>query len=140
MYRRRRGLTRAGVDFAVGRRGGRFGDSVVIAVQDINIKLTGAMFLREFMERHRTSITPNAATRVFRPRFGVAPSDIRQWLANASEPNDVHELIAVVPDRWGMLAVTGASPTDAAAHAMALERMLIIDDLAVDPRAESRPG
>lgn len=130
----RRGLTRAGVDFAVGRLGGRYGDSVRVAVQDINIKLTGAMFMRAFMDRHGAAGPRYAATRVFVPRLGVTPTAVRERLASRpAEPHEVNELIAVVPGRWGMLAGTGASPADAAAHALMLERSLIVDELADDP-------
>jgi hypothetical protein len=42
---RRLRLLHCGVDFAIGTLGGKFGDSVVAAVQDINPKVTGALFL-----------------------------------------------------------------------------------------------
>lgn len=134
---RRRGLIRAGFDFAVGRVGGSFGDSVIVAVQDINIKMTGAMFLREFMERHRTSDPLDAATRVFLPRFGATCRAVEARLAAWAGSDRVHELIAVVPGRWGMLATTGASPAEAVAQALSLERRLIDEGLAVEPPTET---
>jgi hypothetical protein len=44
---RRLDLLHCGVDFAIGTLGGKFGNAVVAAVQDINPKVTGALFLRE---------------------------------------------------------------------------------------------
>ena len=63
---RRLGLLHCGVDFAIGTLGGKFGDAVVAAVQDINPKVTGALFLREFMARH-PAVGVGAATRVLVP-------------------------------------------------------------------------
>lgn len=133
-----RGLACMGVDFAIGRIGGRLGDSVVVAIQDINMKLPGAMFLREFMNRHKASVSASAATRVFRPHLGSSASDLLKHLTRETGPDHSYELIAVVPGRWGMFAMTGASAIDAATHVLAVEGRLMDAGLVVHPPAEPR--
>lgn len=125
---RAQGLVRAGVDFAVGRLGGRWGDREVIAVQDINIKLTGAEFLRVFQER-QGGAGRSVASRVFRPTFAATAEGLHQRLALLAASAQV-ELIAVVPGRWGIFAATGESPRDAAQRVLTLEQHLVADGLA----------
>jgi hypothetical protein len=129
-----RGLVQAGVDFAVGTLGGRFGDDVVVAVQDINAKLTGATFLREFMARQPTAWV-GAATRVFRPHPNATPAALHQRLSTISTAENTCEIISVVPGRWGMLAATAQTSAGAGETALALERTLITEGLATDPLA-----
>jgi hypothetical protein len=119
------GLVRAGVDFAVCRLGGRWGDHEVIAVQDINIKLTGAEFLRVFQERQGNA-GRSVASRVFRPTFMATAHDLQQRLARLAAPAPA-ELIAIVPGRWGIFAATGDSPRDAAQRVLTLEQHLVAD-------------
>lgn len=123
-----KGLVRAGVDFAVCRLGGRWGDRPVIAVQDINIKLTGAEFLRVFQERQGEA-GRSVASRVFRPTFAATAHGLRERLALLSAPAQA-ELIAVVPGRWGIFAATGDSPREAAQRVLTLEQHLVADGLA----------
>ncbi|WP_132117529.1 hypothetical protein [Actinocrispum wychmicini] len=129
---RHHGLVQAGIDFAVGTLGGRFEDTVVVAIQDINAKLTGAVLLREFMARHPIDTSAGAATRVFRPAASATPSAVQHHLSTKPAGGTRRELIATVPGRWGMLAVTGATPLEAGALALTAEQDLIAEGLAAD--------
>ena len=79
----RLGLLHCGIDFAVGTVGGVFGDTVMAAVQDINPKVTGALFLREFMARH-PEIGVGAATRVLSPEATESAESIRSLVSEFS--------------------------------------------------------
>ena len=97
---RRLGLLHCGIDFAVGTVGGVFGDPVMNAVQDINPKSTGALFLREFMARH-PGIGAGAATRVLCPdATEKCRTDPRVGLGILDRPTPCEE-VAVVPGRLG---------------------------------------
>ncbi len=119
----RLGLLHCGVDFAVGRLGGKFGDTVVAAVQDINPKVTGALFLREFMARH-PAVGVGAATRVLIPEATASAENIRSLVSKFSTAERPCEEIAVVPGRWAMIATSGQTSMLAGAQALTLERML----------------
>jgi hypothetical protein len=121
----RLGLLHCGVDFAVGTLGGKFGDTVVAAVQDINPKVTGALFLREFMARY-PDIGVAAATRVLIPEATASAAKIRSLLSQFSTPERPCEEIAIVPGRWAMIAASGQNSLLAGAQALALERMLAV--------------
>jgi hypothetical protein len=122
---RRLHLLHCGVDFAIGTLGGKFGDSVVAAVQDINPKVTGALFLREFMARHR-EVGVGAATRVLVPEATASAEKLRSLLSEFTTPERPCEEIAVVPGRWAMVATSGQTSLMAGAQAMTLERMLVV--------------
>jgi hypothetical protein len=119
----RLGLLHCGIDFAVGTVGGVFGDTVVAAVQDINPKVTGALFLREFMARH-PSIGAGAATRVLSPDATESADRIRELVSEYSTPQHPCEEVAVVPGRWAMIATSAATSLSAGATALAIERLL----------------
>lgn len=121
----RLGLLHCGVDFAVGTLGGKFGDTVVAAVQDINPKVTGALFLREFMARHAT-VGAGAATRVLVPEATTSAVKIRSLVSKFSTAERPCEEIAIVPGRWAMIATSGQTSMLAGAQALALERMLAV--------------
>jgi hypothetical protein len=122
---RRLGLLHCGVDFAVGTLGGKFGDAVVAAVQDINPKVTGALFLREFMARYPT-VGVGAATRVLIPDATASAEKIRSLLSKFSTAQQPCEEVAVVPGRWAMIATSGQTSVLAGAQALTLERMLTV--------------
>ncbi|HWF69399.1 MAG TPA: hypothetical protein VG187_07515 [Mycobacterium sp.] len=122
---RRLRLLHCGVDFAIGTLGGKFGDSVVAAVQDINPKVTGALFLREFMARY-PAIGVGGATRVLVPDATASAEKIRSLLSEFSTPEQPCEEIAVVPGRWAMIATSGQTSVLAGAQALTLERMLAV--------------
>lgn len=119
----RLGLLHCGVDFAVGTVGGKFGDAVVAAVQDINPKVTGALFLREFMARY-PAVGVGAATRVLIPDATASAEKIRSVVSKFSTAERPCEEIAVVPGRWAMIATSGQTSMLAGAQALTLERML----------------
>jgi hypothetical protein len=120
---RRLGMLHCGIDFAVGTVGGVFGDTVMAAVQDINPKVTGALFLREFMARH-PAIGAGAATRVLSHDATESPERIRELASEFSTAQQPCEEIAVVPGRWAMIATSAATSLSAGAKALAMERML----------------
>jgi hypothetical protein len=122
---RRLGLLHCGVDFAIGTLGGKFGDAVVAAVQDINPKVTGALFLREFMARY-PAVGVGAATRVLVPGATVSAEKIRSLLSQFSTAEQPCEEIAVVPGRWAMIATSAQTSVLAGAQALTLERMLAV--------------
>src|SRR6202042_2750980 len=119
----RLGLLHCGIDFAVGTVGGVFGDTVMAAVQDINPKVTGALFLREFMARH-PEIGAGAATRVLSPDATESAERIRELVSQCSTAEQPCEEVAVVPGRWAMIATSAATSLTAGAQALAMERML----------------
>ena len=123
---RRLGLLHCGVDFAIGTLGGKFGNAVVAAVQDINPKVTGALFLREFMARY-PAVGEGAATRVLIPDATASAEKIRSLLAKFSTAQQPCEEIAIVPGRWAMIATSGQTSVSAGAQALTLERMLAAD-------------
>jgi hypothetical protein len=122
---RRLGLLHCGVDFAIGTLGGKFGETVVAAVQDINPKVTGALFLREFMARH-PAVGGGAATRVLLPEATANAEKIRSLVSKFSTAQQPCEEIAVVPGRWAMIATSGQSSLCAGAQALTFERMLAV--------------
>ena len=119
----RLGLLHCGIDFAVGTVGGVFGDTVMAAVQDINPKVTGALFLREFMARH-PAIGTGAATRVLSPDATESAERIRELVSEFSTARQPCEEVAVVPGRWAMIATSAATSLSAGARALTMERML----------------
>jgi hypothetical protein len=119
----RLGLLHCGIDFAVGAIGGVFGDTVLAAVQDINPKVTGALFLREFMARH-PEVGAGAATRVLSPDATASAERIRELVGDCSTAARPCEEIGVVPGRWAMIATSAATSLTAGAQALSMERML----------------
>jgi hypothetical protein len=119
----RLGLLHCGIDFAVGTVGGVFGDTVVAAVQDINPKVTGALFLREFMARH-PEIGAGAATRVLSPDATGSAERIRELVSQSSTAELPCEEVAVVPGCWAMIATSAATSLTAGARALTMERAL----------------
>ena len=120
----RLGLLHCGIDFAVGTVGGVFGDSVLAAVQDINPKVTGALFLREFMARH-PEIGAGAATRVLSPDATGSAERIRALVSESSTAQQPCEEVGVVPGRWAMIATSAATSLTAGAQALTMERTLV---------------
>jgi hypothetical protein len=96
----------------------------VAAVQDINPKVTGALFLREFMARY-PAVGGGAATRVLVPEATASAEKIRSLLSKFSTAQQPCEEIAVVPGRWAMIATSGQTSLSAGAQALTLERMLV---------------
>ncbi|MFH8881292.1 hypothetical protein [Streptomyces californicus] len=120
------GLVTGGIDFAVGRLGGAFGDRLLVGAIDFNLSAHGAESLRTFRDRAREQGIDElyAATRVFLP---PADRTLHQMTAAARSmvvPGALLEAVACVPRRWAMVAATGAGPAVAAARAEALTAAL----------------
>lgn len=126
------GLSIAGIDFAIGRVGGRFGDEVILGIQDPNISFNGAECLRVFLEKVNGSLTSqtsellHGATLVVRPDTNYDLPEIRQILKKCF-PETAHllEVITAIPDCWGMIAAAGQTPTVAIERVAALRKVLI---------------
>jgi hypothetical protein len=124
---RRLGLLHCGIDFAVGTVGGVFGDTVMAAVQDINPKVTGALFLREFMARH-PEVGAGAATRVLSPQATASAERIRELVAQCSTAEQPCEEVGIVPGCWAMIATSATTSLTAGAQALTMERTLAASD------------
>jgi hypothetical protein len=124
------GLVTAGVDFAIGRIGGKFEDRVLVAAQDLNLSSHGAEYLRSFLdhirlERHLSEDCPlYGATRVVRPALSSSAEQLDQ-IAQQMSSLDLHlKTIASVPGRWGMIACNAATPTESATGLLEFESRL----------------
>ncbi|WDG29447.1 hypothetical protein N7925_14335 [Streptomyces sp. CA-278952] len=116
------GLVTGGIDFAVGRLGGAFGDRLLVGAIDFNLSAHGAESLRTFRDRAREQgiDEPYAATRVFLPPADRTLHQLAATARSMAVPGALLEAVACVPRRWGMVAATGAGPAVAAARAEAL--------------------
>jgi hypothetical protein len=114
-----------GLDFAIGRVGGRFGDRVLTACIDVNLSWCGAEYLWAFLDRtgaHRAG--RSAATRVYQPTATASLAETAEFVAATVPAGEQARVIACVPGTWGMLAVTGPDPLAAGAHVTALTAAL----------------
>lgn len=125
-----RGFVTGGVDFVIGRLGGRFGDRPTAAVVDLNLSHHGGEYLRTFLDEclpgHRY-----AATRVYRPSAHANLTETAGELARATSQREESRLIGCIPGDWGMLAATGDTPLDAARRAFGLVEALREAELAI---------
>lgn len=126
------GLVIGGVDFAVGQIGGRFGDEVVLAIQDLNLSSHGAEYLRSFVDRsqRQAAATVYAATKVIRPSTAAVLPVLTKVTDELSTDSTKFTTVASVPDRWGMIAAASDSASSAANSVFELERHLIHQELA----------
>lgn len=126
-----RALVKGGIDYAIGRLGGRFGDEVLIAMQDLNLSTNGAEFVRAFLREARQALTANgpegagvyAATKSVRPAAGVGIGRL-QVAVDRDGPGSVSRAIASCPGRWGLIAVGSHDPVSSAEAVIRLEREL----------------
>jgi len=134
-------LVKGGIDFAVARVGGRFGDSVLVGMQDLNLSSCGAEFLRVFLAQARLALGRNdpaamppvhAATKVVRPAPGAGLALLREAVDHTSTDHHARA-ISSVPGRWGLVAVAHPDPVDAAEQVLALEERLRQDGLLARP-------
>jgi hypothetical protein len=137
-------LVKGGVDFAVARVGGRFGDSVLVGMQDLNLSSCGAEFLRMFLDEARTMLghgdpagpQVHAAMKVIRPAPAAGLALLRDAVDHTSRNCHVRALSSV-PGRRGLVAVARPDPVDAAEQVLALEQRLRADGLLAGPAAET---
>lgn len=120
------GLVTGGVDFAVGRIGGYFGDRTLVGAIDFNLSSHGAEYMRFFQEEVRARDLPEryVATRVFRPAVSATLEQVETAVQTQMSPTGLVRIVACVPGRWGMLAVTGADPRGAMKRARHLLEVL----------------
>ncbi|MGJ6968576.1 hypothetical protein ACSDR0_42380 [Streptosporangium sp. G11] len=107
------GLVTGGVDFAVGRVGGRFGDRVLVGAIDFNLSSHGGEYLRAFREEVCDGTERYAATRVFRPSSSATLRRLEAATLAGTRPGGRAGAVACVPERWGMIASTGSDPAAA---------------------------
>jgi hypothetical protein len=121
------GLVKGGVDFAVGRIGGRFGNAILVGMQDLNLAAYGAEYLRVFRDRVSD---PYAATKVVRPSAeGTLPALEAFVDGDVDADAGATRIITSVPGRWGLIAVARRHPALATENVLALERRLTADGL-----------
>ena len=116
------GLVKGGIDFAITRLGGRFGDRPVVGMQDLNLSANGAEFLRGFLAEARqvlaapdgTSPAPvYAATKVIRPSAGASLDRLRSAFDHVAGGRYLRAITSV-PGRWGLIGAAGPSSVGAA--------------------------
>jgi hypothetical protein len=124
------GFIKGGVDFAIARIGGRFGERPVVGMQDLNLSSNGAEYVRAFLREAREvrGASIHAATKVVRPTAGT---DLRRLKAAVAAVDTGHytRVITSVPSRWGLVAVACQEPQEAAEAVLALEERLYGDGL-----------
>lgn len=128
------GLISAGIDIGIGRLGGSvWGDAILAGIQDLNISFTGANCLRAYMDRQscREGVAPFAASKVVRPHPSGNLQSITDALRSMAPAEADAQAIAMVPDRWGMIAARGENARQAAAQVLAYERGLQAQGLVV---------
>ncbi len=128
------GLVTGGVDFAVGRVGGRFGERVLIGAIDFNLSSHGAEYMRAFQDEVR-AWQPGSyvATRVYRPTPEAA-LESTQRVVSQHPGSRYSQTICCVPGRWAMVACAGSDTHDAIRAVSGLVSSLAEAGLAdVDP-------
>lgn len=121
------GLSVGGFDFAVGKLGGVFGDEVMVAPQDPNLRFFGAMFMYKFLEKAQNEFETEdiqVATRLIDPKDSHTFEKLKQLSEDMSENGKLYDLIAVVPPRFGMIAASGKTPKEAAENVLAFEEII----------------
>lgn len=107
------GLVTGGLDFAVGRVGGRFGDRVLVGVTDFNLSSHGAEYMRAFQDEMRDDQRPYVATRVYQPT-AEATLDATSQVVEREQGSRHSRTICCVPGRWAMVACAEADTITAA--------------------------
>ena len=119
-------LVTGGLDFAVGRVGGVFGDRTFVAVQDPNLSSHGAEYLRRFLDELQATGGPRyAATKVLCPtEAGTLPA-LRGLEHCGISVHSRFRVISAIPGRWGMIAAGAATPRRAVEEVLAFEKDLV---------------
>jgi hypothetical protein len=124
------GLVTGGVDFAVGRIGGRFGEQVVIGAIDFNLSSHGAEYMYAFHDEVRDRHPGRyVATRVYRPTAG-ASLEATDAVVSRGRPDRIARTVCCVPGRWGMIAAAGTDTRDAIMAASGVIAGLVEEKLA----------
>ncbi len=124
------GLTIAGIDFAIGHIGGKFGGEPMMAIQDPNISFNGAEFLRVFMEKARKQFYKEndqifALTWVFIPTIDCTYKRIEAIFSKNVPFHNYCEIIALVPNSWGMIGVSSSNFEDCILQWEVLKKQMI---------------
>lgn len=124
------GFVKGGVDFAIARIGGRFGERPVVGMQDLNLSSNGAEYVRAFLREAREvrGAGVHAATKVIRPTGGTDLPRLKAAVA-AAGAGEYSRAITSVPSRWGLVAVASREPQEAAEAVLALEERLHAEGL-----------
>lgn len=124
-------LVIAGIDFALGRVGGVFGDRPLLGVQDPNVSFTGAECLRAFLEKAATTEVPKpyGVTRIFRPQPHADHAAFLEITRQFCRDGTFADTVAAIPGRWGMVGITGADPAAAIGNLGRLQEALEAADL-----------
>lgn len=131
------GLVKGGIDHAIARVGGRFGDRVLVGMQDLNLASNGAEILRAFLDQARAALAGpggpdgprvHAATKVVRPSSGVDLSRLRA-VTDDTGPGRFVRAITAVPGRWGMIGAAGPSSVGVVEDVLACEARLFAQGL-----------
>ncbi|MFJ9772632.1 hypothetical protein ACIRVF_15535 [Kitasatospora sp. NPDC101157] len=126
-------LVTGGIDFAVGRIGGRFEDRIVSGTIDFNLSSHGAVYMRRFQDALSAPGRPvHVATRVYRPSPEAGLATTAWSVERLAADGRAVQVVASVPGRWGMVGVSGSSTADAVAAVEDLVRGLRAEGLVAD--------
>lgn len=129
-------LVTGGLDFAVGRVGGVFGDRVFLAVQDPNLSSHGAEYLRRFLDDLGAEDGPRyAATKVLCPTAAGTLPVLREVDHHGISGGSRFRVISGIPGRWGMIAAGAATPRRAVEEVLAFEKELVARGLTFEAPA-----
>ncbi len=128
------GLVLAGIDFAIGRVGGAFGETVLLGVQDLNVSFTGAECLRAFLDKARSIKNGSGGhqygvTRIYRPSSEADHEALLRVTRTFDRGPVYADTVASIPGRWAMVGITGADPKDAIGNLNLLQSALVAADL-----------
>ena len=123
------GLVLAGIDVAIGTVGGAFGSAPILGVQDLNISFTGAECLRAFLAKaHRAKKGDGGqgcgVTRIYKPSARGDHAAFLRITRSFDRGLVYADTVASIPERWAMVGITGADPTDALGNLNRLEEAL----------------
>jgi len=124
------GLVMAGVDFAIGRIGGLFGDRTIVAAQDLNLSSHGAEYLRSFLDHMRADrgLTGedglDGATLVVLPSRQATITKLGHFAHALTRTGAEFRAIASVPGRWAMIACTADTARQSAQGVLEFEEAL----------------
>lgn len=113
------GLSRGGIDIAVGTIKTKWGEQRVNALQDMNIRTNGGDTARGFgkLLEKELKVDKPFATLVIKPTMGVGYNEIDMALRDIGQKLGIDRkhlrLITAVAPGWGMFGVVGDSPETA---------------------------
>jgi hypothetical protein len=126
------GLVTGGIDFAVGRVGGDFGDEIITGAIDFNLSSHGAEYLRAFLDEVWPEGHRYAATRVYRPARSTGLIETDAAVQAYCPAGQRVATVAAVPGSWGMVAATGTGTRSSIQNVESLLAHLVGLGLTVD--------